>query len=447
MWFLNFRRFDRYTFDYFGITSEMVFGWGKKKQEESDTISQTKHTLRLGEIESVLSSLKEEKRKKITTQSKPLFSEMQEELNSIYKIIDHLKNDDLKVDDIEKILRVLVVRSKTEVIDVVTKESKKSLPAVSNYDDVLKTADAASHTLKKIGDVLGKHSRIIHVFAKKYAQDLKDHLELVTKNNIIITKMLSDYSSLESSSNMIKELAQKITESSRELQEIDHHIAKLQESKSTAESSYQATQKQLADIRSSPEHAGFLQLQDKARQVKSQEEKLDKEIDDEFSKASRPLGKYVYVTSLDKSLKSILERLVERPSTVIMSESRDSIVTILESCMKGIVSGTVSVKETDKSVDHITSIISSLDAMISKKKNIKTQIQDLEQEIAKFDYKKLESLEKQQAKSQSDVEDSESKIQTLQSELAQKTSQKQKLVSELESALDRLGTKYQIILD
>jgi septal ring factor EnvC (AmiA/AmiB activator) len=351
------------------------------------------------------------------------------------------------VDDIEKILRVLVVRSKTEVIDVVTKESKKSLPAVSNYDDVLKTADAASHTLKKIGDVLGKHSRIIHVFAKKYAQDLKDHLELVTKNNIIITKMLSDYSSLESSSNMIKELAQKITESSRELQEIDHHIAKLQESKSTAESSYQATQKQLADIRSSPEHASYLQLQDKARQVKSQEEKLDKEIDDEFSKASRPLGKYVYVTSLDKSLKSILERLVERPSTVIMSESRDSIVTILESCMKGIVSGTVSVKETDKSVDHITSIISSLDAMISKKKNINAQIQDLEQQIAKFDYKKLESLEKQQAKSKSDVEDSESKIQVLQSELAQKTSQKQKLVSELESALERLGTKYQIILD
>ena len=425
----------------------MVFGWGKKKQEESDAISQTRNTLRLDEIESVLSTLKEEKRKKIATQSKPLFSEMQEELNSIYKIIDHLKNDDLKVDDIEKILRVLVVRSKTEVIDVITKESKKSLPTVSNYEDVLKTADAASHSLKKIGDVLGKHSRIIHVFAKKYAQDLKDHLELVTKNNTMITKMISDYSSLELSSNMIKELAQKITESSRDLQEIDHHIAKLRESKDTAESLYQATQKHLAEIRSSPEHAGFLQLQDKVRHVRSQEENLDKEIDDEFSKASRPLGKYVYVTSLDKSLKLILERLVERPSTVIMSESKDSIVMILESCMKGIVSGTVSVKETDKSVDHIASIISSLDAMISKKNNIKTQIQDLEQQITKFDYKKLESLEKQQAKSKSDVDDSEFKIQALQSDLAQKTSQKQKLVSDLESVLERLGTKYQIILD
>jgi septal ring factor EnvC (AmiA/AmiB activator) len=246
---------------------------------------------------------------------------------------------------------------------------------------------------------------------------------------------------------MIRELARKIIESSQELKEIDHHITKLHESKNTSESSCQAAQKQLTEIRSSPEYAGFLQLQDKTRQVKSQEEKLDKEIDDEFSKVSRPLGKYVYVTSLDKSLKSILERLVERPSAVIMSENKDSIVMILESCMKGIVSGTVSVKETDKSVDHITSIISSLDVMISKKNGIKIQIQDLEKQIAKFDYNKLESLEKQLAKSKSDMEDSESKIQTLQSELAQKTVQKQKLVSDLESALERLGTKYQIMLD
>jgi hypothetical protein len=410
VWFLNFRRFDRYTFDYSGITPEMVFGWGKKNQEEPDTRSQTKNTLRLTEIDSIISTLKEEKRKKITTQSKPLFSEMQSELNSIYKIIDHLKNDDLKVDEIEKILRVLVVRSKTDVIDVISKESKKPLPSVSSYDDVLKTADAASHTLKKIGDVLGKHSRIIHVFAKKYAQDLKDHLGIVTKNNILITKMLSEYSSLESSSNVIKDMVQKINECAQEIKEIDRHIAKLKESKTQAESSSQTTQKQLDDIRASLEHAGFLQLQDKIKQARTQEEKLDKEIDDEFSKASRSLGKYVYVTSLDKSLKSILEKLVERPSQVIISESRDSIVTILESCMKGIVSGTISVKETDKSVDHITALISSLDVMISKKNNIKNQIQDLERQIVKFDYKKLEFLEKQQAKSKSDKDDSESKI-------------------------------------
>jgi DNA repair exonuclease SbcCD ATPase subunit len=414
----------------------MVFGWGKKKQEPPENTSK-KTTI--DQIDSILTTKKEDLKKKITIQSKPLFSEIQIELNSIYKIIDHLQNDNLKIDDIEKILRVIVVRAKTEVIDVISKESKKSLPSISTYEDVLKTEGAASHTLKKIGDILGKHSRVIHVFAKKYAQDLKNHLELVTKNHAIITKMLGDYSSLESSSAAVKEMISKINSAAQEINDIKNHISKLQESDGSAQKLHNSTQKQIEDTHTSPEYLQYLDIENKIQQIKSQEEKLDREIDDEFSKISRPLGKYVYVTSLEKSLKSILERLVEHPSQVIATESKASIITILESCMKGIVSGTVSVKETDKSVDHITHLMSSLDTMISKKAAIQSQIQDVQKQALSFDRKKLESLEKQLAKSKSDSEDAYAKIKNLQAELDQKSSQRQRLVSDLESSLARLG--------
>lgn len=417
----------------------MVFGWGKKKQEDQDPVKS--HTLRIDELEPILASKKEELRKKITTQSKPLFSEIERELNHIYKIIDHLKNDDLKVDDIEKILRVIVVRAKTEVIDVISKESKKSLPVVSTFEDVAKTADASSHTLKKIGDVLGKHSRVIHVFAKKYAQDLKDHLALLTENHALITKMLSDYSTLESSSGMIKDTISKIQHSTQELIDIEHHIAQLRKSQEEAQNLCESTQKQIIDTHASSEYAQLLELENKVTQIKAQEEKLDRQIDDEFSKVSRPLGKYVYVTSLDKSLKSILERLVERPSQVITTESKESIITILESCMKGIVSGTVSVKETDKSVDHITHLMSILDNLMQQKRSIQSQIQEIEKQTSAFDRKKLESLEKQLSKSKSDLTDAQTKIKNLQAELEQKSSQRQKLFQDLKSSLERLGIK------
>ena len=417
----------------------MVFGWGKKKQEEQEPVAS--HTLKIDELEPILASKKEELRKKITIQSKPLFSEIERELSHIYKIIDHLKNDDLKVDDIEKILRVIVVRAKTEVIDVISKESKKSLPVVSTFEDVAKTADASSHTLKKIGDVLGKHSRVIHVFAKKYAQDLKDHLALLTENHTLITKMLSDYSTLESSSGVIKDTMSKIQHSAQELIEIENHIAQLRKSQESAQNLCESTQKQITDTHASSEYAQLLEMENKITQIKSQEGKLDRQIDDEFSKVSRPLGKYVYVTSLDKSLKSILERLVERPSKVITTESKESIITILESCMKGIVSGTVSVKETDKSVDHITHLMSILDNLMQQKRSIQSQIQKIEKQASAFDRKKLESLEKQLSKSKSDLADAQTKIKNLQSELEQKSSQRQKLFQDLKSYLERLGIK------
>ncbi|MBM3903868.1 MAG: hypothetical protein FJ357_01810 [Thaumarchaeota archaeon] len=420
----------------------MVFGWGKKKQETQEPATDN---LAIGELDSILSAKKEELRKKIITQSKPLFSEIERELNFIYKIIGHLKNDDLKVDDIEKILRVIVVRAKTEVIDVISKESTKSLPPVLTFDDVLKTEAASSHTLKKIGDVLGKHSRVIHVFAKKYAQDLKDHLAFITENHVIITKMLGDHSSLESSSGMIRDLVSKIYSSKQEIKDIENHIAKLRESDDSSQKLCESTQKQIEDMRTSSEHTKFLELENQIKQIKLQEEHLDKQIDDEFSKVSRPLGKYVYVTSLDKSLKLILEKLVERPSQVIATESKESIVTILESCMKGIVSGTVSVKETDKSVDHITHLMSELDGLIRQKKNTQSKIQEIEKQAFTYDGKKLDSLEKQLSKSKSDSTDAQAKIKNLQSELEQKSSQKQKLFQDLRSSLERLGIRGELV--
>ncbi|MBI5698231.1 MAG: hypothetical protein HZC29_07105 [Thaumarchaeota archaeon] len=429
----------------------MVFGWGKKKTEDAQNLPQkdsTRNRLKVEEISSVLDSLKEKKRQKITTQVKPLFSEMQSELNEIYKIIDHLKNDNLKVDDIDKTLKVLVVRSKTEVIDVITKESKNSLPTVVTFSDAIKTADAASHTLKKIGDVLGKNSRVIHVFAKKYAEDLKSHLGLVTKNNILVTKMLSDFSSLESSSDTIKDTVSKVHTATQEIRDMASHITKLENSELEFTKLHDSTQKQISELSSSAEYGRFLELHNKIKQIKSEEEKLNKEIDDEFSKVSRPLGKYVYVTSLEKPLKAILERLVERPSQVLATESKDAIVTILESCMKGILSGTVSVKETDKSVDYITNLVSILDGLMSKKNSFKSQIDEIERNTTVFDSGKLGSLEKQLAKAKSDREDAQIKIKNLKSDLEQKTAQKQKLLQDLESSLERLdGTKYEIIVE
>ena len=428
----------------------MVFGWGKKKDDTQVQSPQqdSNQEISSAEIDLMLTKQKESLRQKITQDSKPLFEVIKKELNSIYEIISHLQNDDLKVDEIAKTLKVLVVRSKAEVIDTISKESqKKPLPAIANYDDVVKTAELSSHTLKKIGDVLGKHSRVIHVFAKKYAQDLKNHLEVVTNNHVRISKMIAEYDSLESSSAAIKEKITKILKTNKEITDAISHATKLQDSFIDYERLISSTQEKIANLFGTKEYAKFLQYREQINKVATEENNLNKEINDEFSKISRPLGKYVYVTSLEKPLKLLLERLVENPATAIL-ENKDSIVTILESCMKGILSGTVSVKETDKSVGYITHVLSLLDGFISQKNKLWAQLQELQQQLVIFDLRQLEDLEKRLAKAKSDNEDARIKIKTLESDLKQQTDQRNRLVEELEGLLERtLGAKYTIKLE
>ncbi|MEM3064719.1 MAG: hypothetical protein QW177_05030 [Candidatus Nitrosotenuis sp.] len=428
----------------------MVFGWGKKRQQdvdESETKTAARGQLKLEEIDAILLEKKNQLKAEIVRKTKPLFEEIRRELDSIYAIIDHLKSDDLKVDDIDKTLRILVVRSKAEVIDIISKESKKTLPSASSYDEVIKAAEMASHTLKKIGDVLGKHSRVIHVFAKKYANDLKAHLELITKDHGAMSKMISDYNSLESDSMEIIEKAKKVQNTHKEINEKIAHLNRLQESFLDLERTSKTTQQQIADIFESPQYKKFMQYRDEINRLMDQESKLNKEIDDEFTKISRPLGKYVYVTSLEKPLKIILERLLQNPSGTIL-ENKDATVTILESCMKGIVSGSVSVKETDKAVDHITNIISLLDGFVLKKNALKSQLEELQKKLSIFDLDNLENLERQLAKSKSDSEDTKLKIKKLEDDLKHQMAQKDAFVSQLEDSLERLlKTRYAIRLE
>jgi predicted transcriptional regulator YdeE len=428
----------------------MVFGWGKKKQEQIDEHEPKTgagEELKLDEINPILLEKKNQLQNEIVRKTKPLFEEIKHELDSIHAIISHLKTDDLKVDDIDKTLRAHVVRSKAEVIDVISKESKKTLPNASNYEDVTKTAELAAHILKKIGDVLGKHSRVIHVFAKKYANDLKTHLELITKDHMTISKMISDHNSMESASLAINEKARKVQTTHKEINENVAHLNKLQYSFLELERTIKSTQQQIAELFESAQYEKFMQYRNEINHVVAQESQLNKEIDDEFSKISRPLGKYVYVTSLEKPLKMILEQLVQNPSNTI-SENKDAVITILESCMKGIMSGSVSVKETDKAIDHVTHIISLLDSFVSKKNSLKSQLQDLQQKLTIFDLTNLETLEKQLAKAKSDSEDAKFKIKKLEDDLKHQMAQKDAMISELEDSLQRLlKTKYVIKLE
>jgi hypothetical protein len=427
----------------------MVFGWSKKSQEnEQQTApSPSKQLIHIPEISQILDKQKEDKQKKVLEQTRTLFEDMKKELNAIYGIVDQLKSDDLKIDDIDNRLKILVTRSKAEVIDIISKESQKQLPQVKIYTDVLTASEIASHILKKIGDVLGKNSRVIHVFAKKYAQDLKAHLELVTKNYTMISKLIGQVSSLESSIAMINDKTGKIMSTTQSMADNTRHIAKLKESYGDAEVVASMTQQQISNVFSSPVFAKFLECQEKIKQVEAKENSLNKEIDEEFSKISRALGKYVYVTSLEKPLKTMLERLVEHPSEVIM-EDKNAIVRILESCMKGIMLGAVSVKETDKSVDYITHTLSLLDGFRAKKNELREQALELRKNLESFDISQIETLERRLAKAKSDKEDAKLKIANLESELKRQTEQKQNLVDELEHALEQItGKRYQVVLE
>ena len=422
----------------------MVFGWNKKKTDiEEHTSASTE--VKLDKIDKILSDVKNSKQKHLIKNIMPLFSNIQNELDSILKIIDHLSNDSLKIDDIDNQLKIIVTRSKTEVINIISKEAKVKMPRLDTFDDVKKATDVASQALKKIGDVLGKNSRVIHVFAKKYAQDLKDHLATINTNYMSAMQLVNNYTQFESTESEIKEKTSKILDMTKTIDDKNVQVPKLKSTHDGLADSIIALKNQTDSLKSSPQHAEYLEIQNQIEQNKKEENKLNKEIDEEFSKISRPLGKYVYVTSLEKPLKILMEDLIQDPAKTITTQNKDSIIVILESCMKGTLSGAVSVKEADKSVEHISSLIQKIDGFLARKNDLIKKDQGLHSRLGVFDIDAFGELEQKLQKTITDKNDLESKIKKLESELVEEARSRTHALSELGRDLQSISnTKYVI---
>jgi len=80
------------------------------------------------------------------------------------------------------------------------------LPEISTIDDAEKLNSSLNQILKKVGDVLGRQTRVIHIFAKKYANQLKENLEVMNNNHSEIQKILENFEFTKSTSVKIDDL-------------------------------------------------------------------------------------------------------------------------------------------------------------------------------------------------------------------------------------------------
>jgi len=156
----------------------MVFGWGKKKPklQETDQTVQTEKQITLSKIPSVLEEIKDLRTKTIISEAKYFQENFDAGRERILKIVNELEHDNLKVADIDKHLELLVVRGKKLVISTIQREASEKFSEISSYNNITEMNTHINRMLKRIGDVLGRQSRVIHIFAKKYASKLKQHL-------------------------------------------------------------------------------------------------------------------------------------------------------------------------------------------------------------------------------------------------------------------------------
>ena len=424
----------------------MVFGWGKKKpQKQEPGISIQKKQILLSDVPNAVNEILSIRTKTIIAETVTFRNKINSSCKTILDIAIDLERDTLKVDDIDIHLKRLVERGKKEVISVIKRESIVKIPEINSYEDVKNFNALAGRILKKIGDALGRQSSVIHIFAKKYAGKLKGDLKVMTDGNDEVTTIITNHSELETKIEQILETMNKIEQSKKLIVDLGEQQKLAKKTIDDLTTMIDRDENMINDIKNSSKYAEFLQINENLDSLSSEKNKIKNEIELQFTKISRPLNKYVYVSALDKPLKKLLTNLIANPYDVLIDTNKQDIVQILESTRNGIQSGSVSVKDTQKSVLQIDETLSLLSGFIVKISNFNSSKNDIESKLLAFSNDELRQKESNLSMHHNDKLSLESKIKSIEEELTSTAEFIPKSVKSVELILNQISAVQYII--
>ena len=422
----------------------MVFGWGKKKEEPDSEKSNLQKQIHLQDISKIIQQTLELRTSQTLSEIKLLRNNTEPLIKELVMIGNTLEKDDLQVDDIDKHLRIIVVRGKQQVIDMIKKDAT-SLPDIASYDDAENLNLVLHQMLKKIGDVLGRQTRVIHIFAKKYAEKLKEILIQMNSNHTEIQKLLKIHDQTKSSHGEIFESLKEIDDLKINLKKKQQKIAEIHSFIDSLDQKIASIEDLIKKIKASDNYVQYLNLKQTLNTFDHKKNQIKNEIDSQFTKISRPLSRYEYISS-DKEQKKLLYKLIKDPFDVLLLKNKDSIITILENIRKGISSGSISVKDFEKSSYQITETEETLDGFIRQVDDFIHQRQHIQDQIDALESDKLSLHTRDLNTALYDKDNSKSKIRAIEDEINADHLLVPKLISEIEVKLQTFSnTEYTIV--
>jgi chromosome segregation ATPase len=418
----------------------MVFGWGKKKST-NETVESTKHERQIS-FSDIIPILKENENqllKKIIEQAKSIGGQIDIERKNIIQTMSLFENDDLNAEDVDKSLKVLIERGKKSVVLGLKRETSVNLSIPETFPNLANLNLQTGQMLKRIGDVLGMNSRVMHVFARKYADKLKEDLAEMAKNKRHIQSLVDEYTNFEVTSKNILESIEEIKKSQKESEDKNHRLVELQKEIENDKTTINNLENDIQTLKSTKEYQEFLNVKKDIESLMPEKNAIKNEINLQFSKISRPLGKYSYISSLEKPLKLIMERLVAEPSETITSENKNAIIEILQATVKSVVAGNVSVKDSQKAVEQIEETINRLDEFINLKHNLAKKMDEFESKFVIFNIKNLEEKEKKATRTKEDISQLESSLKTLEKEITEISKRPPEIIHEIERKLSEIS--------
>ena len=198
-------------------------------------------------------------------------------------------------------------------------------------------------------------------------------------------------------------------------------------------------------VKNSKEYTAYLKIKEEINSFLSVRLEIKNQIDSQFANISRPMNKYIYISSLDKLQKKLLENLINNPIDVLTDENKDGIIQILGAVIKNVKSESISVKNIEKSLNQLNQTISLVGTFIDKINKCGQSKIDAENRLSIFNYANLEKLELDLSKSKNNKNDTESELESFDLETDSIAESMSESIKSIQSTLNHISAIHYVI--
>jgi hypothetical protein len=371
-------------------TTVPPFGIFKKKPNdiasaEHSIPTPASETLSIQQAQDLLHSLEAAKVKELSASLAPIKESAAESLKVIDTLAKEMDRENIKLEDVERRLKSVVEHSKTTVVSSLRREASLELPLPQSANDAKKFKERFENMMKRFGEVSGSHSKVLNAFMKKHSGKIKDEFEFLTKllneTRAIISEFDGNREPIIRCENTLNTALQKISSinlAESSAKNIEKEIEDIERELKNVESELAATSG------SNEFEQASIRVRDIAEAERKQEE-FHAKIRDLFSHLSRAFTKYSY--GITKETERRLETMSNEPWQILYEKNVTPYSSLLLEIRKSIDSGQIQLKDSDKVLQYIDTILESLPDLQYKAQTFKTEINSFRQLNIEIVYK------------------------------------------------------------
>jgi predicted nucleic acid-binding Zn-ribbon protein len=354
-------------------------------------------TISIQEAQALLQSIENAKALALASRLSQVRESAVSALQSLESIAGDMDREKIKLEELEKRFGSTAENSKRTVVSSLRREVSSDLPTIQTAADAKRFKERLESMMNRFGEVSGSHSRMLNYFMKKQADKMKGEFgtldDLLKETKSALSAFEQDRAPVVKCGNTINTITQKLAS----LKSDAASAANMSQTIAEMESEAGRSRAELEALRASPEFAQAVAAAEKRADVEKRIGEFQAQMSEMFSHITRAFTKYSYGVS--KETERRLSLLTEEPWRMFYEQDISGYEVLLQDVTTSIGMGKIQLKDSDKILNHLESILSSLPSLQARAKDLSAELatlkqqdvgpvrraKDLEEAIARYD--------------------------------------------------------------